>query len=384
MTLAHGRPRVRRLFTTLRAVGTGLAFLLPRATPTLAAPAGDVAVICEQEIEPYRALLEGFRSACDCTVRVIPPQEVKSEGLEQRLKAAGVRVVLAVGLQAQAAVEGVRDLPVVLTMVPQVAPWVAAQANRSGVEMSLPPHRQLETLRRVFPRAKRIGLVFDPAQTGDYVREAQAAAAGLNLTLETREITRPGELSRRLAELRDVVDVIWMLPDPTVLQGENLDILLLASFESRIPLYGFARKYVELGAVAATQLDFAALGEQIAGLIRSASLKPAGVLPAPLGVRPRRTARAQPESRPQDGPRLRPRCAGGRRRCPSLSPRTASASGSSASWRFRCSGFRRSSPRPSCISRNSAWRPLSSSAAGASPGSWQPAPGSPSSPRTRS
>jgi putative ABC transport system substrate-binding protein len=256
-----------------------LLLLAAQALAASAATADKVAVICDREVAPYRALLEGLTSACNCTVRVIPPREAKPEGLEQRLKAEGVRAVLAVGLQAQAAVEGVRDLPVVLTMVPQVAPWVAAQANRSGVEMSLPPRRHLETLRRVFPRAKRIGLVFDPAQTGDYVREAQAAAAELNLALETREIARPGELSSRLEELRGRVDVIWVLPDPTVLQGENLNLLLLASFESRVPLYGFARKYVELGAIAASQVDFAALGDQVAGLVRRVSLKPAGVAP---------------------------------------------------------------------------------------------------------
>ena len=212
-------------------------------------------------------------------MRVIPPQEAAQQGLEQRLKAAGVRAVLAVGLQARAAVEGVRDLPVLLTMVPQVAPWVAAQANRSGIEMSLSPRQHLEALRRVFPRAKRIGVIFDPAQTGGYVREAQAAAAALNLTLVTREIARPGEFSRRLEELRGQVDVIWMLPDPTVLQGENLNVLLLASFESRVPLYGFARKYVELGAIAASQFDFAALGAQVAELIRRLPSPPAGAAP---------------------------------------------------------------------------------------------------------
>ena len=67
-----------------------------------------------------------------------------------------------------------------------------------------------------------------------------------------------------------------MLPDPTVLQPANLDLLLLASFESRTPLYGFARKYVELGAIAAAHLDPAALGAQVAGLTRRALASPGG------------------------------------------------------------------------------------------------------------
>jgi len=256
----------------------GLAVALLLALPVHAAPAattGEVAVICDQGIAPYRALLEGLTNACDCAVRVIPPQEAAPEGLEQRLKAEGVRAVLAVGLRARAAVEGLRELPVVLTMVPQVAPWVGAQPNRFGIEMSLSPRQHLEALRRVFPQARRVGLIFDPAQIGGYVREAQPAAAAFNLTLVTREIARPGDFSRQLEELRGQVDVIWMLPDPTVLLGENLNVLLLASFESRVPLYSFARKYVELGAIAASQFDFAALGAQLAELIQNTS-SPAG------------------------------------------------------------------------------------------------------------
>jgi len=278
-TSAHGRTVVKPLRTALLTAAVALAALLSGALPAHAAPAGEVAMICDREIAPYRALLEGLRDACDCTVQVIPPLEAAQPGLEQRLRASGVRAVLAVGLQARAAVEGVRDLPVVLTMVPRVDTWVAAQANRFGVEMSLSPRRHLETLRWVFPWAKRVGLFFDPSQTGGYVREARAAAAELNLKLVALEIARPGELPSRLEQLRGRVDVIWVLPDPTVLQGENLDTLLLASFESRVPLYGFARKYVELGAIAALQFDFAALGGQLAESLRRLPPPPAGAAP---------------------------------------------------------------------------------------------------------
>ncbi|HWR98228.1 MAG TPA: ABC transporter substrate binding protein, partial [Candidatus Methanoperedens sp.] len=100
-----------------------------------------------------------------------------------------------------------------------------------------------------------------------YVRAARAAAAQLGLALAEREVGRPGDLPRRLEELRSRADVIWLLPDPTVLQAENVNTLLLASFESRVPLYAFARKYVELGAVAAAHLDPAALGRQAAVLL---------------------------------------------------------------------------------------------------------------------
>jgi putative ABC transport system substrate-binding protein len=278
VTPADARAAARALRTALLAAMVVVAALLTGVFPARASPAGDVLVICDREIAPYRALLDAFTKACDCKVRVIPPQDVKPEGFESRLKAEGVRAVLAVGVQARTAVEGLRELPVVLALVPQVNSWIDAHPNRHGIEMALSPRQHLETLRRVFPQAKRVGIIFDPAQSGGYVHEARTAAAALNLVLETREIAQPGELSRHLEGLIRQVDVLWLLPDPTVLQGTNLDLLLLASFETRVPLYGFARKYVEQGAIAAAHLDPAGLGVQAAGMIRRVSSPTAGAV----------------------------------------------------------------------------------------------------------
>jgi putative ABC transport system substrate-binding protein len=282
VTHAHAGPAVKKLTAGLRAAAALLALAASVAAPApaRATPAGDVVVICDREIAPYRALLDALASACDCELRVIPPEEAARDGLERRLTGSGARAVLAVGVRAREAVEGLREVPVLLAMAPQVAPWVAARPNRTGIEMALSPRQHLEAIARVFPQARRVGVIFDPAQSGDYVREAQAAAAALKLTLETREIGRPGELVQRLDGLRGRVDVLWLLPDPTVLQGENLDALLLESFESRVPLYAFSRKYVALGALAASQFDVPALGRQVAALLRRLPAPPAS-LPAP-------------------------------------------------------------------------------------------------------
>lgn len=262
-----------------------VALLLAAALPAAAAPRGVVAVVCDVGVAPYRALVERFTETCDLAVRVLPPEEARRPGLEGRLRAAGTNAVLAVGMQAAAAVEELRELPVLLAMVPNAGAWVDARPNRFGIEMALAPRANLEILRRAFPQARRVGLVFDPAETGGYVREAREAAAALGMELLAREIARPGDLARRLEELRGAADVIWLLPDPTVLQGENLNLLLLASFESRVPLYAFARKYAELGAVAAAHLDPAALGAQAAAILHCLTA------PAPGGGARREYAR---------------------------------------------------------------------------------------------
>jgi putative ABC transport system substrate-binding protein len=253
-----------------------LAAVLLFAAPALAASGGEVAVVCDREVAPFRAVLEAFTEHCGCSVRELTLQEAGRAGLEQSLRAQGVRAVLAIGAEARDAVSGVRELPVLAAMAPDVPSWVAAQQNRLGIRMEISPRQHLETIRRVFPRARRIGLVFDPRQTGGYEREAAQAASELGLVLDARETARPADLARQLDVLHDRVGVIWLLPDQTVLAGENIKVLLLASFEARLPLYGFARKYVDLGAIAAAYVEPAAIGAQAAAMLSRACAAPGG------------------------------------------------------------------------------------------------------------
>ena len=314
-----------------------LGLLLLAAAPADAAPAGEIAVVCDKGVAPYRALLDGFREASAHPVRVVAPEDAREPGFEERLQGRGAARFSRSACRRATAVEGLRRLPVLLAMAPQAASWVAAQPNRLGIEMALSPRQHLETLRRVFPRAQaRSASSSTPGRPAGYVARGRGRRGGLGLTLVTREIARPADLSRRLEELRGQIDVLWLLPDPTVLQGENLDLLLLASFESRLPLYGFARKYVELGAVAAAHLDPAAMGAQAAGMLAACARRRP---PRPRGPRWQYATGArlvvnQKVARKM-GIDLDPALLEARRRCPSLGRPDASATGSSWSSRWR-------------------------------------------------
>ncbi|HWR97708.1 MAG TPA: hypothetical protein VN317_04735, partial [Candidatus Methanoperedens sp.] len=60
--------------------------LLLAVSPAFAAPDGFVAVICDRDVAPYRALLEGFAKTCTSPIQVIPPKEAGREGSEERLQ----------------------------------------------------------------------------------------------------------------------------------------------------------------------------------------------------------------------------------------------------------------------------------------------------------
>ena len=51
------------------------------------------------------------------------------------------------------------------------------------------------------------------------------------------------------------IDILWMLPDATVVTDETVELLLRFSFQHDVPMFSFSKKYVEVGAVASLDVD---------------------------------------------------------------------------------------------------------------------------------
>jgi putative ABC transport system substrate-binding protein len=59
----------------------------------------------------------------------------------------------------------------------------------------------------------------------------------------------------RLERLGGNIDVLWMLPDATILNPEFIEYLMLFSFQNNLPVFSFAKKTVSLGVVAALNVS---------------------------------------------------------------------------------------------------------------------------------
>lgn len=231
------------------------------AMPSLAGD-GSIVVFYNPAIRPYRLVLDGFKQSCRCAVREYPLRNGgRSEG---PFGFGGEKpdLILAIGLDALRSAEAIRGVPIISTMVPKAQARPGTGSTVTGIDMTLPPASYLEAMRRLFPAAKRIGVLYDPALLGEYVAAAAKAADGLGFRLVLREATRPADMPALLGNLRREIDLFWMLPDPTVAREETLNALLLFSFENKVPIFTFAKKYVEMGALAALTIDPVEIGVQ--------------------------------------------------------------------------------------------------------------------------
>ena len=222
-------------------------------------------MIKETEIKPFRDAIEGFKSACGCTVAEL---ELSDAYAIDKAAKARPDAIFVVGTRALRKASAIKNIPLVYTLVMPSEEAEHEADNVSGVSMDVSPDVYLGAMTKLVPGVKRIGVLSDPEQTGPHVKEALVAARARGLTLVVRTIARPKEATKALEELRGKIDAFWLLPDPTVVTPASVHYLMLFSFQNNLPVFSFSQRYTDLGAVASLGVDPFDLGVQAAGLAK--------------------------------------------------------------------------------------------------------------------
>jgi putative ABC transport system substrate-binding protein len=157
------------------------------------------------------------------------------------------RIVVAIGSEAlRVAAERAPGVPIVHALAPD-----GRASGRPGVSPEADPGRVLETLRKMAPRARRIGVVFDPGLTGDLVADAQAAARDTGIEIVALPVRTVGEAIRAYHRFESelLVDALWLLPDGTATVQETVYYALELAHWRRMIVIGPSRWYVASGAL---------------------------------------------------------------------------------------------------------------------------------------
>ncbi len=174
----------------------------------------------------------------------------------------------------QAAVRRVKDRPVVFTMI---ANPVAAGAGKSftdhlpnitGVAVLAPIDEMLDLLARHYPRYRRIGTLFCPAEANSVdVKDALAAACkARGITLQTVAANTATELPDAAASLASLnIDAIVQVSDN--LSSAGFTSIANAARRAQKPLFSLNSATVPLGAPLAMGRDYFAVGEHTVAMI---------------------------------------------------------------------------------------------------------------------
>lgn len=220
-----------------------------------------VVAVQSVEIPPYSQALDGFQSACPARTRQLVLSGETAHDIHDKMDKIDPDLVLAIGIDALQFLKETTYRPIIYMMVLNPAPAVSDDPNITGVSMNIPQRKQLTLITKVLPRAKRIGLVYDPDQTGRFVDRSRQSASALGIRILAHGVKTAREVPAKLTGITQL-DALWLIPDITVITPATLEFLCYFSQSRKIPLITFSEKYLTVGAFMSIGLDLFDIGRQ--------------------------------------------------------------------------------------------------------------------------
>ncbi len=247
---------MRRFILTILALAT--------LFPSLA-QAYDILILQSRRDPAYEDVLKGLRAEHNASKRLLVLSDYSEVDVVRIVREDRPRLILAVGDTALTAARKVQQTPVVATMSLGIHNRKASQTNLTGIGMFAPPERYISIFKTM--KTRRVGVVYNAAKSGWYLRLARQAAEAAGVELVTREVSAPRDTIEKLSSLAGKVDALWMLPDNTAVTRETTEAYFLFGQQQTVPVVAFAANYLGLGAAAVLELDRVAIGRQADAMI---------------------------------------------------------------------------------------------------------------------
>jgi putative ABC transport system substrate-binding protein len=227
--------------------------------PSLA-QAYDILVLQSRRDAASDALLKGFHDGNNPSERIVVLSDYAEVDIVRIVREEHPRVILAVGDAALTVARKVQHTPVVAVLTLGIHNLKASQPNLTGIGMFVPPDRYISLFKQM--KTRRVGIIYNPARSGWYLKLARQAAEASGIELVTREVSSSRETIERLSTLAGKVDLLWMLPDSTALTRETTEAYFHYGMQQAVPVVSFAPNYLGLGAAAVLEIDLTAIGRQ--------------------------------------------------------------------------------------------------------------------------
>jgi len=169
---------------------------------------------------------------------------------------------------AQAVVAATKSIPVVYSGVTDpvaaqlVKDWKPSGTNVTGVSDMLALDKQVELIKKVVPKARRVGMVYNPGEANSMVvvNQFKTLLPAAGMTLVEASAPRSVDVGAAARSLVGKVDVIYTNTDNNVVSA--YEALVKVANDARIPLIASDTDSVKRGAIAALGVNYLDLGRQ--------------------------------------------------------------------------------------------------------------------------
>jgi len=237
-----------------------MAILLP-----VLAQAYEVLVLQSRRDPAYEDVLKGFNNVQKVSKRVIVLSDYAEVDVVRIVREDQPNMILAIGDAALTATHKIYNTPVVAVMSLGSHNLKVSRSNLTSIAMLAPPERFIKIFQTM--KTRRVGVIYNPAKSGWYMKFARQAAEAVGIELVTREVSESRATIELLSTLAKKVDALWMLPDSTAVTRETLEAYFRFGQQHAVPVVSFAASYLGLGAAAVLEINRIDLGRQAGAMV---------------------------------------------------------------------------------------------------------------------
>jgi putative ABC transport system substrate-binding protein len=241
--------------------------------PTDRAEASSVCVVMSSESPQFNEALEGFKGhlarqgvSAEIKSHVLSRDGSQPKDIAVSLNQSRAAHLLVLGSQAaQIVSQGNFGIPMIAGLIFSTAD-LAGMDIATGVYLDIAVEDQLTLIKRLFPKARRVGVLYS-LENEKKIAEASKICAKHGLGLDAREAPARKDIPHALEWVAKNADVLWGLVDKVVLTPETAKQILLFSLRNELPFIGPSENWAKAGGAAAIGWDFEDLGAQCAEIL---------------------------------------------------------------------------------------------------------------------
>ncbi|MGC8766390.1 MAG: ABC transporter substrate-binding protein [Brevinematia bacterium] len=195
-------------------------------------------------------------------------------------------VLVVLGSSILSEVVGKVNVPIVFGMVINYKKFeVEKYDNITGVSLHVPLESVLFNLKSVYPNFGKVGVIASKGYYDDFIKPYKDNVK-LSLSVEIKEklINSSKEFISAYDSLSKEVDVMWMVPDTSVLDKDAIIYFINESFKTSKPTIVFSENFVKAGGFFSVSPNYQSIGSQIALYVRR--IVEDKITPRNLGISP--------------------------------------------------------------------------------------------------